>query len=108
MDDPAADGYSYDYYTSGIGSVDGHYGSGVPNLAFYLLSEGGTHPRGKSTPAVTGIGADAAADIWYLALANYMTSSTSFSGARTATLNAAAALYGATSTEYTQVGNAWT
>lgn len=107
MNDPADDGYSYDYYTSSIGSVDVHYGSGVPNLVFYLLSEGGTHPRGKSSTSVTGIGADDAADIWYLALSSYMTSSTNFSGARTATLSAAAALYGSSSTQYTQVGNAW-
>lgn len=108
MDDPAADGVSSDYYSSSIGSVDVHYGSGVPNLAFYLLSEGGTHPRGKSTTVVTAIGADDAADIWYLALSSYMTSSTSFSGARTATLSAAAALFGTSSVQYTSVGNAWT
>ncbi len=108
MNDPADDGYSYDYYSSSLSSVDVHYGSGVPNLVFYLLSEGGTHPRGKSTTSVTAIGADDAADIWYLALSSYMTSSTNFSGARTATLSAAAALYGSSSTQYTQVGNAWT
>jgi len=108
MADPAADGVSKDYYSSTIGSTDVHYSSGVANLAFYLLSEGGSHPRGKSTTVVTGIGADKAAQIWYLALTSYMTSSTSFSGARTATLSAASSLYGATSTEYTQVGNAWT
>lgn len=108
MADPAADGVSKDYYSSTIGSVDVHYSSGVGNLAFYLLSEGGTHPRGKSTTVVTGIGADKAAQIWYLALSSYMTSSTSYSGARTATLSAASSLYGSTSTEYTQVGNAWT
>lgn len=108
MNDPADDGVSYDYYSSSLSSVNVHYGSGVANLAFYLLSAGGTHPRGKSTTVVTGIGADAAADIWYLALSSYMTSSTNFAGARIATLNAASALYGATSTQYTQVGNAWT
>lgn len=108
MNDPADDGVSYDYYFSGMGTRDVHYTSGVGNLAFYLLSQGGSHPRGTSTTVVTAIGADAAADIWYLALSNYMTSSTSYSGARTATLNAAAALYGASSTEYTEVGNAWT
>lgn len=108
MDDPAADGVSYDYYTSSLGSADVHYSSGVANLAFYLMSEGGTHPRGKSTTSVTAIGADDAADIWYLALSSYMTSSTSFSGARTATLSAAAALYGTSSTQYKTVGDAWT
>ena len=36
-----------------------------------------------------------------------MTSSTNFAGARTATLNAAADLYGAASAEYLAVTNAW-
>lgn len=108
MNDPADDGYSYDYYSSSMGSADVHYTSGVGNLAFYMLSQGGTHPRGRSTTVVTGIGSDAAARIWYVALTSYMTSSTNYAGARTATLSAAAALYGSTSNEYTQVGNAWT
>ena len=108
MDDPYADGYSMDYYSSSAASTDVHYSSGISNLAFYLLSQGGTHPRGKSTTSVTGIGIDAAAAIFYRANATYMTASTNFSGARTATLSAAADLYGSTSTEYTQVGNAWT
>ncbi|MBM4366663.1 MAG: M4 family metallopeptidase [Deltaproteobacteria bacterium] len=108
MNDPADDGYSHDYYSSSTSSADVHYSSGVPNLAFYLLAEGGTHPRGKSTTSVSAIGADAAASIWYRALATYMTSSTNFSGARTATLSAASDLYGATSAEYTAVGDAWT
>lgn len=107
MADPAADGVSYDYYTSSIGSVDVHYGSGVPNLVFYLMAEGGTHPRGKSTVAVTGIGAADAAAIWYAALSNYMTSSTNFSGARTAMINAATATYGSGSAQVAAVQDAW-
>lgn len=107
MNDPADDGYSYDYYSSSIGSVDVHYGSGVPNLVFYLMSEGGTHPRGKSTVTVTGIGADQAAQLWYTANASYMTSSTTFSGARTALLNAAASLYGTGTAQYAAVQDAW-
>jgi vibriolysin len=108
MNDPVRDGVSYDYNSSAVASADVHYGSGVPNLAFYLLSAGGTHPRGRSTTAVTGIGADDAGDIWYLALSNYMTASTNFAGARAATLSAAAALFGTASQQYTSVGNAWT
>lgn len=107
MNDPADDGYSYDYYTSAIGTADVHYGSGVPNLVFYLMSEGGTHPRGKSTTSVTAIGADDAAAIWYLALSSYMTSTTNFSGARTAMLSAATSLYGASSAQYAAVNDAW-
>lgn len=107
MNNPTADGYSLDYYTSSAGSTDVHYSSGIANLAFYLLSEGGAHPRLGGT-AMTGVGADKAAQIWYRALSTYMTSSTSFSGARTATLSAASDLYGASSAEYTAVGDAWT
>ncbi len=88
--------------TSDNGGV--HTNSGIPNYAFYLLAKGGTHHLGGS---MTGIGADAAAAIFYKALTTYMTSSTDFAGARTATLNAAAALYGSTSTQYTAVQNAW-
>lgn len=107
MDDPADDGVSYDYYSSTLSSVDVHYGSGVPNLAFYLMSEGGTHPRGKSSTSVTAMGADDAAKIWYLALTSYMTSTTKFSGARTAQLSAAASLFGSTSAQYATVQDAW-
>ena len=102
MDDPTRDNVSYGYYFTGVGSADVHYSSGVANHAFYLLSEGGS-----STTAVTAIGADDAAAIWYLALSSYMTSSTNYASARTATLAAASALYGSTSTQYTAVGAAW-
>ena len=107
MADPAADGVSWDYASTGVGSVDVHYGSGVPNLAFYLMANGGSHPRGKSTTVVTGIGAEKAAKIWYLALTSYLTSSSDFAAAHTAQLAAAGALYGTSSAEYTAVGDAW-
>ena len=81
-----------------------HINSGIANKAFYLLAKGGTHHKGGS---MTGIGADAAARIWYRALTSYMTSSTNFSGARTACLNAASALYGSTSTQYAAVKQSW-
>ncbi|HEV2801557.1 MAG TPA: M4 family metallopeptidase [Pyrinomonadaceae bacterium] len=100
-DDP--DHYSERY--TGTGDSGGvHINSGIANKAFYLVAVGGTHHRGGS---VTGIGADAAAKIWYRALTTYMTSSTNFRGARTATLNAAAALYGSGSTNYNAVAAAW-
>ena len=94
-----------------------HYSSGVGNHFFYLLSEGSgaeddrwasrtTHTTCNGS-TVTGIGRDAAAKIWYRALTVYMTSSTNYSGARTATLNAARDLYGAGSTQYNAVAAAW-
>lgn len=106
MNDPVADGSSYDYYPTrymGTGDSGGvHLNSGIANLAFKLWVTGGTHPRNKttvvvpalSTTAMTSI--DMAAKIWYRALTVYMTSSTNFQGARTATAQAATDLYGAT------------
>lgn len=100
-DDP--DHYSERY--TGTGDSGGvHINSGIPNKVFYLLANGGTHHRGGS---MSGIGADAAARIWYRALTSYMTSSTNFRSARTATLNAAAALYGSGSANYNAVAQAW-
>jgi Zn-dependent metalloprotease len=83
-----------------------HINSGIPNKVFYLVAKGGVHPNTPSV-TVTGIGADAAAAIWYRALTSYMTSGTTFSGARTATLNAASAIHGASSSQYTAVCQAW-
>jgi Zn-dependent metalloprotease len=98
------DHYSERYTgTSDNGGV--HTNSGIGNFAFYLVAKGGTHHLGGS---MTGIGTDAAAKIWYRALTSYMTSSTNFHGARVATLNAAAALYGSGSTNYNAVAQAWT
>ena len=93
-----------------------HYSSGVGNHFFYLLAEGsGAKTIGgvaHNSPTcngstVTGIGRDAAGRIWYRALTVYMTSSTNYAGARTATLNAARDLYGAGSTQYNAVAAAW-
>lgn len=57
--------------------------------------------------ALTGIGGAKAGAIWYKALITYMTSSTTYSQARTATLNAARDLYGAGSAECNAVAAAW-
>ncbi len=109
MDDPTADGVSYDYYPeryTGYSDNGGvHLNSGIANLAFYLLSQGGTHPRGKTQTQVPGIGIEKAAKIFYRALTVYMGSSTDFEGARAATAQAAQDLYG--STEANAVHLAW-
>ena len=116
MDKPSSDGASYDCYTPLIGQDDVHYSSGVGNHFFYLLAEGsGAKTIGgvaHNSPTcngstVTGIGRDAAGKIWYRALTVYMTSSTNYAGARTASLNAARDLYGAGSTQYNAVAAAW-
>lgn len=109
LDDPAADGQSRDYYPDRyVGSWDNggvHLNSGIANLAFKLLVTGGAHPRGKTSNVVPAIGMDKASKIFYRALAYYMTSSTSFAGARAATIQAATDLYG--SAEVAAVQSAW-
>ncbi|MGX1274097.1 M4 family metallopeptidase [Streptomyces phaeoluteigriseus] len=116
MDRPSKDGSSHDYWSSALGGVDVHYSSGPANHFFYLLSEGsGTKTVNGVTYdsptydglAVTGIGIDNAAAVWYRALTTYMTSATNYAGARTATLQAAADLFGAYSPTYLGVADAW-
>ena len=101
-DDP--DHYA-ERYTGTADSGGVHINSGIGNKAFYLAVAGGTHHRSGVT--VTGTGASNAARIWYRALTVYMTSSTNFSGARTATLNAATDLFGNGSAPYNSVAQAW-
>jgi thermolysin len=116
MDDPhavAERGYTSDddpdhYAERYTGTADNggvHINSGISNKAFYLLAEGGTHHRGGS---MEGIGPDAAGQIWFRALTTYMTVLTDFAGARTATLDAAADLFGEGSPEQAAVCQAWT
>ena len=116
MDNPASDGSSYNCWSPTVGSADVHYSSGVGNHFFYLLSEGsgaktiGGVAHNSTTcngSTVSGIGRDSAAKIWYRALTVYMTSNTNYSGARTASLNAARDLYGSGSTQYNAVASAW-
>ncbi len=98
-----------DHYTERYtGTADNggvHINSGIPNHAFYLMAAGGTHHLSGTT--VTGIGTTDAARIWYRSLTVYMTSSTNFSGARTAMLNAATDLFGSSSAQYTTVATGW-
>ncbi|WP_245591887.1 M4 family metallopeptidase [Cystobacter fuscus] len=106
MDDPAKDGASADYWASGVGIIDVHYSSGIGNLAYALLSKGGTHPRGKSTKVVTGIGVEKAGRIFYKANTDYFTTYTLYAQAKTYTEQAARAL-GYTSAEVASVSTAW-
>ncbi|AFE08782.1 bacillolysin [Corallococcus coralloides DSM 2259] len=106
MDDPAKDGVSKDWAPNVTSGTDVHYSSGVPNLAFALLSKGGTHPRGRSTVNVPAIGVEKAARIWYYANTNLFTASTTFVQAKNWTVQAAAAL-GYTAAEQAAVTAAW-
>jgi Zn-dependent metalloprotease len=116
MDKPSKDGNSVDCWSATTGTLDVHYSSGVANHFAYLLAEGSgaktVNGVSYNSPtcdgsSVTGIGRDKVGKIWYRALTVYMTSSTNYAGARTATLNAAKDLYGAGSAEYGAVAAAW-
>ncbi len=118
LDKPSLDKLegTVDYWDEGSYDREVHAGSGVSSHAFYLLAEG----SGRKTiggvaydsptydgSTVTGIGRAKAEQIFYRALSRYMVSSTDFHQARTATLQAAADIYGANSTEYAAVDKAW-
>jgi vibriolysin len=118
MNNPTADGYSADYYperlypsctpSSSNDYCGVHGNSGIANLAFYLLSQGGTHPRSKTTTSVPAIGIAKAEQVFYRALTTgLMTSTTNFQGARNATRTAAEQLYGASAAEVTAVTACW-
>ncbi len=92
-------------YTGTADSGGVHTNSGILNKAFYLSSEGGTHHLSGVT--TTGMGATDAEKIYYRGLSVYMTSGTNFAAARTALLNSATDLFGATSTQYNTIATAW-
>ncbi|MFM7203784.1 MAG: M4 family metallopeptidase [Myxococcota bacterium] len=100
-DDPCH--YSERYTgTSDNGGV--HINSGILNRAFYLLSKGGSQHTGGS---MTGIGADKAGRIFYDAMTAWLTSGASFASTANATVSAAKARYGSSSTEAKATAQAW-
>lgn len=124
MFQPSRDGRSADCWYPDVGALGVHYSSGVANHFFYLLAEGtaassaalpGSQTCGPAdvriangTGALAGIGRGKAEKIWYRGLTVYMTSSTNYAAARTATLSAARDLYGQASPEVDAVAAAWT
>jgi MYXO-CTERM domain-containing protein len=127
MDDPQADQLSSDHYEARMitrledfAAINGgvapgpdfdnggvHFDSGIANLAFFLLTEGGTHPRDATDQEVVGIGIEAAGQIFYRALTEYMNVSSDFAAARLATEQAAVDLFGPDSDEFISVEEAW-
>ena len=112
MNDPTKDNMSKDYYPERNmpGSADNggvHTNSGIGNLAYYLATMGGKHPRAKTSVEVKGIGIDKATRIFYLADTMLFTDKTTFQEARYATAKAAELLYGRCSTEWLTMHHAW-
>jgi len=107
MANPTLDGHSRDYYSDLLPSDDVHYASGIANLAFYLLANGGSHPRGKNGIAVSGIGITKAARIMYRAQRFYLLATSQYVDARDATARAAQEEYGVGSAEWLSTCKAW-
>lgn len=105
MNNPRADGQSIDHYSQYFPGIDVHFSSGIQNITFYLLAEGGTHPT--SGIFVNAIGRADAERIFFRALTVYLFPSASFHDVRVATLNAAADLYGVGSPQYNETARAW-
>ena len=89
MADPELDGSSIDHYADYYDGIDVHYSSGIANLAFYLMSQGGTHPRGQSSVVVPAIGIEKAAQIFYRANTALLTANSTFADAKLLTQQAA-------------------
>ena len=71
-----------------------HLNSGIANLAFQLLVDGGKHPKAKTTVNVPPIGIEKAGAIFEHALTQgFFTSNTNFAEARTATEEVAGQLF---------------
>ncbi|MBL9006632.1 MAG: M4 family metallopeptidase [Myxococcales bacterium] len=112
MNNPTQDGYSRDFYPERIpaggedhGGVHGN--SGIANLAFYLLSQGGQHPRKRTTTTVNAIGFEKALRIFYTANTTLLDAHATFQSARMATAQAAQSLYGTCSAEWQNTHRAW-
>jgi Zn-dependent metalloprotease/subtilisin-like proprotein convertase family protein len=107
MDDPTADGYSVDNYKNYPKQTEVHGSSGIMNNAFVLLVQGGTNKTSGIT-VQSDVGMEKSLKIFGRALTTYMTPTTTFAQARTATIQAATDLYGADSAEVKAVQDAWT
>jgi Zn-dependent metalloprotease len=96
------------WYTGSGDNGGVHYNSGVLNYWFYLISVGktGTNEKGVAY-SVASLGITNAAKIAYRAESVYLTASSNYAAARTATIQAATDLFGAGSTQVTAVTNAW-
>ncbi len=87
----------FEYMSADNGGV--HVNSSIVNQGFYLLAEGGRHPRGRG-PAVEGLGAMRAMRIFGLAATSVLTRNDDFEDARYAFADVAEALHGSGSPEW--------
>lgn len=104
-----ADTYMGDMWYTGYEDGGGvHSNSGVQNFWFYLLCEGGSGVNDHQLSySVNAIGMDAAVNIAYRNLTEYLSSTSDYLDSRIGSLLATTDLYGKNSTEYQEVSNAW-
>jgi Zn-dependent metalloprotease len=104
-----ADTYAGDLWYTGYEDNGGvHYNSGVQNFWFYLLCEGGSGVNDHQVNySVNAIGMDAAVDITYRNLTEYLTPLSDYLDSRIGSMLATADLYGQNSTVYQEVDKAW-
>ncbi len=87
---------------------DVHVNSAIANLWYYYLVEGGSGLNDVgSNFIVNGVGFDSASKIIYACLTDYLTSNSDYADFRKQSLQAAVDLFGACSSEYLAVANAW-
>lgn len=109
---PNAYGHPDHYSLRFLGEDDNggvHINSSIPNHAYYLAIEGGTHRISGVT--VAGVGRNNREQIekvFYRAFTQMLTSNANFSMARAATIQAARDLYGAGSAAERALTDAWT
>jgi len=106
MEDPTASGdpdHYDDRYTGTSDNGGVHTNSGIINKAAYLISEGGTHYG----VTVNGIGMDKMTTIFYRALTQHLTQSSTFSQLRAALIQSATELYGSNGPETQAINDAF-
>ncbi len=110
---PSVDGASSDIWYAGIEYLDVHFSSGPMNRCFYFMAQGASSdPKSDSySPylpgGMTGIGNEAAAVIWYVAMTEWLTPLAKYKEARAAAINAALEVYGDGSKEVLAVKSAF-
>lgn len=104
MNNPTQDSYSTDFYPNRIPTIPPcdftndfcgvHGNSGIANLAFFLLANGGMHPQSVTTNNVVGIGIRKAAEIFFGALHHRLLPTDGFEQIRYKTAQEAISLFG--------------
>lgn len=94
--------------TSSADNYGVHTNSGVQNLWYYFLCDGGTGTNdNKIKYNVKGIGMERAAKIAFRNLTVYLTSNSNYAAARAGSLKAAKDIFGYCSSEYIATEDAW-